>query len=93
MILHIYASLWGYPGRWVCSLEDSPNLTVTELLEHMDHAFGDVCKYNTMIRSLYEIRQKEGESMEGYMLQIHEAVAVICCTYPDWVTNQGKNLA
>ena len=68
MMPHIYASLSGYPGRWVCLLEDSPNLTVTELLEHMDHAFGDVREYDTMIWSLYEIRQKEGESVEEYML-------------------------
>ena len=40
MMPHIYASLWGYPNRWVCSLEDGPNLTVTELLECMDHTFG-----------------------------------------------------
>ena len=68
MMPHIYTSLQGYPGRWVCSLEDSSNLTVTELLECMDHAFGDVHEYDTMIQSLYEIRQKEGESMEEYML-------------------------
>ena len=33
MMPHIYSSLWGYPGRWVHSLEGSSNLTVTELLE------------------------------------------------------------
>ena len=93
LMAHIYASLWGYPGRWVCSLEGGPNLTVTELLEHMDCAFGDLCEYDTMIRSLYKIRQKEGESVEEYMLQIHEAVAVMSHDYPDWVTDQGKNLA
>ena len=93
MMPHIYVSLWGYPGRWVHSLEDGPNLTVTKLLEHMDHAFGDVCEYDNMICSLYEIRQKEGESMEEYMLQINKAIVVICHTYPDWVTDQGKNLA
>ena len=63
MMHHIYAGLWGYPGRWVCS-----SLTVPELLEHMDHAFGDVCEYDTMICSSYEIWQKDGESMEEYML-------------------------
>ena len=67
MMPHIYASLWGYPSRWVCSLEDGPNLTMTKLLECMDHTFGDVHEYDTMIRSLCEIRQKEGESVE-YML-------------------------
>ena len=55
--------------------------------------FGDVHEYDTMIHSLYEIRQKEGKSMEEYMLQIHEAIAVIRCTYPDRVMDQGKNLA
>ena len=58
----------GYPGWWVYFLDGGPNLTVTELLEQMDCIFGHVHKYNTMIRSLYEIRQKEGEFMEEYML-------------------------
>ena len=63
-----YNSLGGYPDRWVCSLGEGPNLTVTELLKCMDHVFGDVHKYETMIHSLYEITQKEGESVEEYML-------------------------
>ena len=65
---------------------------MTKLLEPMDHAFGDVCEDDTMICSLYEIRQKEEESVEEYMSQIHEAMAIIHCTYPDWVTDWGKNL-
>ena len=68
MMPHIYNSLRGYPSQWVHSLNGGPNLMVTELLEQMDHAFGDVHEYNTMIRSLYEMRQKEGESVEEYML-------------------------
>ena len=44
----------------------------------MDCTFGDVHKYDTMISSLYEIRQQEGESVEEY---------------PDQITDQGKNLA
>ena len=56
---HIYASLLGYLGRWVHSLEEGGNITIPELLAHMDCAFGDVRDYDTMIRSLYEIRQKE----------------------------------
>ena len=66
---------------------------MTEHLKCMDCTFGDVHEYETMIYSLYGIWQKEGESMEEYMLQIHEAMAVIHCTYPDQVTDQGKNLA
>ena len=65
MMPHIYASLRGYPGRWVHSLEDGSNLTVTELLEHMDHVFGDVHEYDTMIHSLHEIRQKDGRIHGG----------------------------
>ena len=45
-----------------------PKPDKTELLEWMDCAFGNVCEYDMMIHSLYEIRQKEGESMEEYML-------------------------
>ena len=67
MMPHIYNSLMGYPGQWMHSLDGGPNLMVTELLEWMDHAFGDVHEYDTMICSLYEIRQKEGESMKEYM--------------------------
>ena len=68
MMPDIYASLQGYPGRWVCSLDDGGNLTIPELLAHMDQAFSNVCDYDTMIRSLYEIRQKDSESVEEYML-------------------------
>ena len=66
MMPHIYASLQGYPSRWVGSLADGSSLTVTELLECMDCTFGDVCEYDTMICSLYEIWQKEGDSVEEY---------------------------
>ena len=92
MMPHIYASLQGYPGRWVHSLEDEGNITVCELLAHMDHAFSDVHDYDTLIRSLYEIRQKESKSVEEYMLQIHEAMAVIHHMYPDQISEQGRNL-
>ena len=55
MMPHIYSSLRGYPSRWVHSLEGGQNLTVTKLLEQMDHAFGDMQEYDTMVHSLYEI--------------------------------------
>ena len=42
MMSHIYNSLRGYPGWCECSLNRGPNLMVTELLEWMDHTFGDV---------------------------------------------------
>ena len=61
---HMYANLQGYPGRWVHSLEDGGNITIPEFLVHMHRTFGDVHDYDTMIRSLYEIRQKESKSVE-----------------------------
>ena len=65
---------------------------MTELLEPMDCAFSDVREYDTMICSLYEIWHKDGDSTEEYMLRIHEAVVVICHSYPRQVADQGKNL-
>ena len=58
----------------------------------MDKAFSKVREGDIMIRSLYEICQRDGESMEEYMLQIHEAVMVIHCAYPERLVDQGKNL-
>ena len=92
MMPHIYSSLQGYLGRWVCSLEDGGNLTIPKFLAHMDRAFSDVRDYDTMIRSLYEIRQKDSKSVEEYMLRIHKAAAVIHHTYLDQISDQGKNL-
>ena len=84
MMPHIYNSLGGYHGRWVHSLDGGQNLRVTELLEWMDRAFGDMWEYDTMICSLYEIQQKEGESVKEYMLQIltseNEIVQPVLCT-------------
>ena len=57
---HIYSSLQGYPGKWVCLLEDGRNIMVRELLEHMD-MFGNVHDYDSMIRSLYEIWQPRAD--------------------------------
>ena len=58
----------------------------------MERTLGNVCDYDTMICSLYEVRQKDGETMEEYMLHIHEVVAVICHAYPDQIPYQGKDL-
>ena len=42
-----------------------------------------------MIRTLYEVQQREDETVEEYMLCIHDAVAVICCAYPEHLPDQG----
>ena len=91
MMPHIYASLRGYPGHWVCSLEGGEHLTLTELLQHMDRVFGKVNEADTMIRSMYKICQMEKETVEEYMLCIHEAMAVIWCAHLERLTNQDKN--
>ena len=64
------------------------NISLDELLMRMDHTFGNVHDYDSMIQSLYEIHQKEHETVEEYMLRVHEAVAVVKCTYPDQVPNK-----
>ena len=91
MMPHIYANLRGYPGCWVHSLEGGEHLTLTKLLQCMDRAFGEVSEADTMIRSMYEIRQVEKETVEEYMLRIHEAVVVMQRAHPERLTNQDKN--
>ena len=89
---HIFGSLQGYPDKWACSLPGGMNILLDELLRCMDHTFGNVHNYDSMIQSLYEICQKEHETMGEYMLRVHEAVAVVKCTYPDQVPNEGEGL-
>ena len=91
MMPHIYVSLSDYPGCWVHSLEGREHLTLTELLQCMDRAFREVSEADTRIRSMYKIHQMEKETMEEYMLHIHEAVVVIRHAYPEQLTNQDKN--
>ena len=86
MMPHIYTSLRGYPGCWVHSLQGGEHLTLTKLLQCMDRAFREVSEEDTMIRSMYEICQTEKETMEEYMLRIHEAMVVIRRAYLERLT-------
>ena len=45
-----------------------------------------------MIRTLYEVQQKEDETVKEYMLCIHNAVTVIHRTYPDRLPDRGRDL-
>ena len=92
MCPHIFGSLQGYPGKWACSLPGGMNILLDELLKCMDRTFGNMHDNDSMIWSLYEIRQKEHEMVEEYMLRVHEAVAVVKHMYPDQVTNEGEGL-
>ena len=92
MCPHIFGSLQGYPGKWAHSLPGGMNISLDELLRCMDHTFRNMHDYDSMIQSLYEIHQKEHETVEEYMLRVHEAVAVVKCAYPDQLPNEGEGL-
>ena len=47
---------------------------------------------NAMIRMLYEVQQKEDETVEEYMLHIHDAVMVIHCMYLEHLPDCGRDL-
>ena len=89
---HIFASLCRYPGRWAHILDEGKDISVQDLLMHMQKTFGNKHDYDSMIRTLYEVQQKEDETVEEYMLCKHDAVVVICCMYPQRLPNQGSNL-
>ena len=87
---HIFGSLQGYPGKWARSLLGGMNISLDELLLHMDCTFRNVRNYDSIIQSLYEIRQKEHKMVEEYMLRVHEAVAVVKCAYPSKCQTKEK---
>ena len=89
---HIFASLCGYPGKWACMRDEGKDISVQDLLMHMERTFGNKHDYNAMIRTLYEVQQKDDKMVEEYMLCIHEVVAVICRAYPDCLPDRGQDL-
>ena len=92
MCPHIFTSLRGYPGKWACTLDEGKDISVWDLLMHMERTFGNKRDYDAMIRTLYEVQQRDDEMVEEYMPRIHEAVVVICQAYPDRLPDRGWDL-
>ena len=88
----IFASLRGYPGKWACMLDEGKDISVQDLLMHMERTFGNKRDYDAMIRTLYEVQQRDDEMVEEYMLRIHEVVVVIHRAYPDHLLDRGQDL-
>ena len=74
---HIFASLHGYPGKWAHTLDEGKDISVRDLLMHMERTFGNKRDYDAIIRTLCEVQQRDDNTVEEYMLCIHEAVVVI----------------
>ena len=75
---HIFASPREYPGKWAHMLDEGKDISVQDLLMHMEKTFGNKCDYDAMIRTLFEVQQKEDETMEEYMLRIHDTIDKVC---------------
>ena len=92
MCPHIFSSLCGYPGKWAHTLDKGKDISMQDLLMHMEKMFSNKYDYDAMIRTLYEVQQKEDETVEEYMLCIHDAVVVICHVYPECLPDRGRDL-
>ena len=86
---HIFTSLRGYSGKWARMLDEGKDISMRDLLMHMERTFGNKCDYDAMIRTLYEVQQSNDKMVEEYMLRIHEAVAVIYQAYSDRLPDRG----
>ena len=89
---HIFASLCRYPGKWAHTLDEGKDISVQDLLMHMEKTFGNKHNYDAMIRTLYEVQQKKDETVEEYILHIHDAVVVVCHAYLECLPDQGRDL-
>ena len=89
---HIFASLHGYPGKWAYMLDEGKDISMQDLLMHLTKTFSNKHDYDAMIRTLYEVQQKEDETIEEYMLHIHDAVVGICHMYLECLPDQGRDL-
>ena len=82
---HIFASLLGYPSKWARTRDEGKDISVRDLLMHK-------CDYDAMIRTLYEVQQRDDETVEKYMLHIHEAITVIHRAYLEHLPDRGRDL-
>ena len=73
-------------------LDEGKDISVWDLLMHMEKTFGNKHDYDAMIRTLYEVQQREDETVEEYMLCIHDAVTVICHVYLEHLPDRGRDL-
>ena len=92
MCPHIFASLHGYPDKWAHTLDKGKDISMQDLLMHMEKMFSNKCDYEAMIRTLYEVQQKEDETVEEYMLCIHNEVMVIHHVYLECLPDHGTDL-
>ena len=89
---HIFASLHGYPDKLACTLDDGKDISMQDPLMDMEKTFGNKRDYDAMIRTLYEVQQKEDETVEEYMLRMHDADVVIHHAYPERLPDRGRDL-
>ena len=89
---NIFASLRGYPSKWAHMLDEGKDISVQDLLMYMEKTFGNKHDYDAMIKTLYEVQQREDETVEEYMLHIHDVVVVICHTYLERLPDRGQDL-
>ena len=92
MCPHIFTSVRGYPSKWAHTLDEGKDISMRDLLMHMEKTFSNKHDYDVMTRTLYEVQQREDETVEEYMLHIHEAVVVICHAYPGHLPDRGQHL-
>ena len=92
MCPHTFTSFHGYPSKWAHTLDEGKDISVQDLLMHMEKTFGNKHNYDAMIRTLYEVQQRDDETVEEYMLHIHEAVAMIRHVYPEHLPDRGQDL-
>ena len=89
---HIFAGLHAYPGKWAHMLDEGKYISVQDLLMHIEKTLSNKHDYDAMIRTLYEVQQRENETVEEYMLCIHDAVTVIHRTYPEHLADWERDL-
>ena len=92
MCPRIFASLCRYLGKWARTLNKGKDISMQDLLMHMEKMFGNKCNYDAMIRTLYEVQQKEDKTVEEYILHIHDVVMVIHHSYPEHLPYHGRDL-
>ena len=80
MCPHIFASLRGYPGKWACMLDEGKDISVRDLLMHMEKTFGNKRDYDAPDRG-WDL--KKDRFYHGLCPYLHDALSFAMVELPE----------
>ena len=80
MLPYVIWSLQGFSGDLARSL--GKNATLNDILQTLDEHYGVVMMFDTLSKELYSLKQRSGENMAKFGVQLSQQVQILQLEYP-----------